>query len=79
MRQPVLESTTFLQDWQSRCHQKMTLVSIRRMGRYLHGEGATPSWPGQLYSKFLEDADGSLIRAETGGEGSLAAMDTLQT
>ena len=36
MRQPVLESTTSLQEWQSRCPQKMTLVSIRRMGRCLH-------------------------------------------
>lgn len=78
MRQPVLESTTSLQEWQSRCSQKMTLVSIRRMGRCLHGEGATPSWPGQLYSKFVEEADGSLIRAGTGGEESLVAMDTLQ-
>lgn len=78
MRQPVLESTTSLQEWQSRCSQKMTLVSIRRMGRCLHGEGATPSWPGQLYSKFVEEADGSLIRAGTGGEESLVATDTLQ-
>ena len=78
MGQPVLESTISPQDWQSRCPQKMTLVSIRRMGRCLHGEGATPSWPRQLYNRFIEEADGSLIRAGMGGEKSLVAMDTLR-